>query len=122
MIELLATKLFIPRPRKNMVSRPRLVKRLNAGLDKKLILVAAPAGFGKTTLLARLLIARGDLETAERLLHRLNESAAAYGRYGSPQITNLEGQHDINTSSRLFPLTEPKRSPYDFTVVWKWMK
>ena len=52
MIELLSTKLFIPRPRKNLVSRPRLVERLNAGLDKKLTLIAAPAGFGKTTLLS----------------------------------------------------------------------
>jgi len=52
MIELLSTKLFIPRPRPNLVSRPRLVERLNAGLDKKLTLIAAPAGFGKTTLLS----------------------------------------------------------------------
>jgi len=52
MIELLGTKLFIPRPRKNLVSRPRLVERLNSGLDRKLTLIAAPAGFGKTTLLS----------------------------------------------------------------------
>ena len=52
MIELLSTKLFIPRLRKNLVSRRRLVDRLNAGLDKKLALIAAPAGFGKTTLLS----------------------------------------------------------------------
>lgn len=51
-IELLRTKLFIPRPRKKLVSRPRLVKCLNEGLDKKLTLIAAPAGFGKTTLLS----------------------------------------------------------------------
>jgi LuxR family transcriptional regulator, maltose regulon positive regulatory protein len=52
MIELLTTKLFIPRPRKNLVCRPRLVDRLNSGLDRKLTLIAAPAGFGKTTLLS----------------------------------------------------------------------
>jgi len=52
MIELLTTKLFIPRPRKNLVARPRLVERLNAGVDKKLTLIAAPAGYGKTTLLS----------------------------------------------------------------------
>jgi LuxR family maltose regulon positive regulatory protein len=52
MIELLHTKLFIPRPRKNLVARPRLVDCLNKGLDKKLTLIAAPAGFGKTTLLS----------------------------------------------------------------------
>ena len=52
MIELLSTKLFIPRPRSNLVARPRLIDRLNAGLDRKLTLIAAPAGFGKTTLLS----------------------------------------------------------------------
>ena len=51
-IELLSTKLFIPRPRKNLVSRSPLVERLNAGLDRKLTLIAAPAGSGKTTLLS----------------------------------------------------------------------
>src|SRR5512145_944485 len=52
MVELLRTKLFIPRPRKNLVFRSRLVDRLNAGLDKKLTVIAAPAGFGKTSLLS----------------------------------------------------------------------
>jgi len=52
MVELLRTKLFIPRPRPNLVSRPRLIERLNAGLEKKLTLIAAPAGYGKTTLLS----------------------------------------------------------------------
>ncbi|HEX9925354.1 MAG TPA: AAA family ATPase, partial [Anaerolineae bacterium] len=49
---LLATKLYIPRPRRNLVSRPRLVKRLDHAFDRKLTLLSAPAGFGKTTLLS----------------------------------------------------------------------
>jgi LuxR family maltose regulon positive regulatory protein len=49
---LLATKLYIPRPRRNLVSRPRLVKRLDRVFDRKLTLLSAPAGFGKTTLLS----------------------------------------------------------------------
>jgi LuxR family maltose regulon positive regulatory protein len=52
MTELLSTKLYIPRPRSNLVSRPRLTDFLNVGLDRKLTLIAAPAGFGKTTLLS----------------------------------------------------------------------
>jgi LuxR family maltose regulon positive regulatory protein len=49
---LLATKLYIPPVRPEMVSRPRLIERLNAGLHRKLTLISAPAGFGKTTLLS----------------------------------------------------------------------
>ncbi|HEX8228241.1 MAG TPA: LuxR C-terminal-related transcriptional regulator [Chloroflexia bacterium] len=46
----LATKLYIPPARPRAVSRPRLVERLNEGLHRKLTLICAPAGFGKTTL------------------------------------------------------------------------
>jgi LuxR family maltose regulon positive regulatory protein len=49
---LLQTKLYIPPSRPELVSRPRLIERLNAGLQRKLTLVSAPAGFGKTTLLS----------------------------------------------------------------------
>jgi len=49
---LLQTKLRIPRPRPGLVLRPRLLERLDAGLQGRLTLVSAPAGFGKTTLLA----------------------------------------------------------------------
>src|SRR5213080_5119892 len=49
---ILATKLYLPRLRPNVVSRPRLLERLNAGLHRKLTLVSAPAGFGKTTLVS----------------------------------------------------------------------
>jgi LuxR family maltose regulon positive regulatory protein len=49
---LLATKLYIPPPRPNTVRRPRLIARLHEGLERKLTLLSAPAGFGKTTLLS----------------------------------------------------------------------
>jgi LuxR family maltose regulon positive regulatory protein len=49
---LLTTKLYIPPPRPSLVPRPRLIERLNAGLHRRLTLVSAPAGFGKTTLLS----------------------------------------------------------------------
>ena len=49
---ILATKLYIPPPRPNAVPRPRLIERLNAGLHRKLTLISAAAGFGKTTLLS----------------------------------------------------------------------
>ena len=52
MTPILATKLYIPPLWPNVVSRPRLLERLNEGLHRKLILIAAPAGFGKTTLVS----------------------------------------------------------------------
>jgi LuxR family maltose regulon positive regulatory protein len=49
-IPILATKLYAPPPRPTLVLRPRLIERLNEGLHRKLTLISAPAGFGKTTL------------------------------------------------------------------------
>ncbi len=49
---ILATKLYLPSPRAKVVLRPRLTERLNEGLHRKLTLVSAPAGFGKTTLVS----------------------------------------------------------------------
>ncbi|NJO81596.1 MAG: helix-turn-helix transcriptional regulator [Blastochloris sp.] len=47
---MLATKLFIPPPRPNALPRATLTARLQAGLHRRLTLIAAPAGFGKTSL------------------------------------------------------------------------
>src|SRR6266702_1335394 len=49
---ILATKLYLPRLRPNVVSRPHLIERLSVGLHCKLTLISAPAGFGKTTLVS----------------------------------------------------------------------
>lgn len=48
----LATKLFIPPLRHGAIRRPRLIDRMNQGLNGKLILISAPPGFGKTTLVS----------------------------------------------------------------------
>ena len=50
--ELLTTKLHVPSPRPGFVPRPRLLGRLDEGLAQQVTLVCAPAGFGKTALLA----------------------------------------------------------------------
>jgi LuxR family maltose regulon positive regulatory protein len=55
--QLLATKLYIPPVRRELVSRQRLIKQLNTGLYHKLTLISAPAGFGKTTLVSEWLSA-----------------------------------------------------------------
>jgi ATP/maltotriose-dependent transcriptional regulator MalT len=61
---LLHTKLYVPPLRHEQVARPRLVERLDAGLVRKLTLVSAPAGFGKTTLVSEW-VGRLRLEAAK---------------------------------------------------------
>ncbi len=50
---LLETKFYVPRSRRDLVPRPRLAERLDRGSRSKVMLVSAPAGFGKTTLLTQ---------------------------------------------------------------------
>ena len=49
---LIATKLYVPKLQRGLVTRPRLIAHLRRGAETKLTLVSAPAGFGKTTLIA----------------------------------------------------------------------
>jgi LuxR family maltose regulon positive regulatory protein len=49
---LLTTKLHVPHLSSQLVHRPRLIQRLQVGLERELTLLSAPAGFGKSTLLA----------------------------------------------------------------------
>jgi LuxR family maltose regulon positive regulatory protein len=51
-VDLLVTKLNLPRTRPDHLGRSRLIQRLNEGMAREVILVCTPAGFGKTTLLA----------------------------------------------------------------------
>ena len=63
---LLETKLYLPRPRSGLVPRPRLSERLDRGAASKLMLVSAPAGFGKSMLLAEWLATWPAAPTEER--------------------------------------------------------
>ena len=49
---ILTTKLYVPPPQPRVVVRPRLTEGLDKGLHRRLTLICAPAGFGKTTLLS----------------------------------------------------------------------
>jgi LuxR family transcriptional regulator, maltose regulon positive regulatory protein len=63
---LLGTKLYMPPPRPKAVLRPDLIFRLNDGLlqdkgfGRKLTLISAPAGFGKTTLASQWVVSCGQ--------------------------------------------------------------
>ncbi len=66
----LSTKLFVPSGKPNLVSRPRLLQKLDGGLERscRLTLVSAPAGYGKTTLV------RDWLEWVEKSSGSLSDS------------------------------------------------
>ena len=59
---LLETKVYVPKPRRALVARPKLRERLSRGAESKLTLVSAPAGFGKTTLIAEWLASTASKE------------------------------------------------------------
>jgi len=62
----LDTKLYVPRPRPDAVVRTRLHDRLDQGSGGGLILLSAPAGFGKTTVISAWVDARPRREPAVR--------------------------------------------------------
>jgi len=69
---LLTTKLFIPSTRPELVHRTRLIERLNKGLHRKMTLISAPAGFGKTTLVTEWLdILRSDAKKETQIENRI---------------------------------------------------
>jgi LuxR family transcriptional regulator, maltose regulon positive regulatory protein len=80
---LLETKFYVPRARRDLVPRPRLAQRLDRGSASKLTLVSAPAGFGKTTLLAEWLAAgpTGRRLTAWLSLDRGDNDLASFWAY-----------------------------------------
>jgi LuxR family transcriptional regulator, maltose regulon positive regulatory protein len=79
---LLQTKFYMPPLRSDLVSRPRLLERLDAGLQARLMLISAPPGFGKSTLLSDW-IARRNLqgETAWLSLDEGDNDPVRFWRY-----------------------------------------
>jgi LuxR family maltose regulon positive regulatory protein len=91
---LLMTKLRAPKPRPNLVVRPRLRRAFDRGQGRKLTLVSAPAGFGKTTLLAEWL--EGHSEGDERSvawvsLGESDNDPARFLSYLATALRTLEG-------------------------------
>ena len=126
---ILATKLYVPPPRPTVVLRPRLVKRLDEGLHRKLSLVCAPAGFGKSTLLsawvagsdrqvAWLSLDEGDHDPTRFLSYLVaalrtvasDVGEGALGALGSPQPPPTES---VMTAL----LNEITTVPFDFVLV-----
>jgi len=99
---LLATKLYVPRPQAGFVPRRRLVSWVGEGLARGLLLVCAPAGFGKTSLLADW--ARGGQRPVAWLsLDAGDNDPARFWRHVVAALERVEPE----ATGRLVPLLGP---------------
>jgi LuxR family maltose regulon positive regulatory protein len=102
-VQLLSTKLFIPSTRPELVSRPRLIERLNHGLrgTSGVTLISAPAGFGKTTLVSEwvtgsgrpaawLSLDEGDNDPSRFLAYLITALQSIASRIGQGVLTVLQ--------------------------------
>jgi LuxR family maltose regulon positive regulatory protein len=90
---LLTTKLYIPPPRPNLVPRPRLIERLEEGVRQgaRLSLVSAPAGFGKTTLVAEWICA-STREVAWLSLDETDDDPVRFLTYLIAALQQIDGR------------------------------
>ena len=103
---LLATKLYLPRLQPGFLARPRLSEGLDEGLARGLVLVCAPAGFGKTALLADW-ARQGRRPVAWLSLDRGDNDPARFWRH---VIAALDQVHP-GTAEQLAPLLGPPPPP-----------
>ena len=111
-IPLLETKLYIPRWRPGLVSRPRLIKRMDEGIERKLTLVSAPPGFGKTTLLAEWLAATPASGRAAAWIS-LDESDNDPVRFWAYTISALQNVESAVGENALSLLHSPQPPPIE---------
>lgn len=114
---LLQTKLYIPSTRQNLVSRPHLSARLNEGLNGRFTLVSAPAGFGKTTLIAdwgKQLEASGVCRLAWVSLDQNDNDLVRFFTYFIVALQKV--MPDLGTVT-LEQLYAPQTSPLEATLV-----
>jgi LuxR family maltose regulon positive regulatory protein len=97
-IPLLATKLYIPPVRAEMVARPHLIRQLSEGLNRKLTLISAPAGFGKTTILSQWIHQVSDSKGRRSRSAAAGQSTDSNTRYPEFSWLSLDkGDNDPNT-------------------------
>jgi LuxR family maltose regulon positive regulatory protein len=114
---ILATKLYIPPPRAKIVLRPRLIERLNEGLSsgRKLTLISASAGFGKTTLVSEwvascgrpvawLSLDEGDNDPTQFLTYLVAALQTLAPNVGAGALAALQSPQPLPTESILTAL------------------
>jgi LuxR family maltose regulon positive regulatory protein len=128
---ILATKLYIPPPRSKIVLRPRLIERLSEGISTgcNLILISAPAGFGKTTLVSEwvagckrpvawLSLDKGDNDPTRFLAYLVAALQTIAANIGAGALAVLQSPQPPSTESILTTLlNEIAAIPDDFILV-----
>ena len=104
---ILQTKLVPPPVRADRIPRPRLTRRFSVSLERPLVLVCAPAGYGKTTLLSEWLVsdAGRDISFAWLSLDEDDNDPARFLTYFISSLTSLDG---IDSKEILSLLNSPQ--------------
>ncbi len=128
-VQLLATKLYAPPHRPKLVLRPSLIERLNEGLHRKLTLISAPAGFGKTTLASEwiagcrrpaawLSLDEGDCDLTRFLTYLISALQMVKEDFGANVSGMLQAPQPAPTESVLTSLVNDLSTiPDSFTLV-----
>ncbi|CAN7761775.1 LuxR C-terminal-related transcriptional regulator [Paenibacillus sp. LjRoot153] len=128
-IPILATKLYIPPSRSTFVLRSRLIERLNEGLHRKLTIISASAGFGKTTLVREWLTAcgrpaawlsldKGDNDSTRFLTYFVAALQTISANIGEGLLGVMQSPQPPSTESILTALlNEITTIPDDFVLV-----
>src|SRR5512135_307793 len=126
---ILATKLYVPPRRSRVVLRPRLDGRLTEGLQRRLTLVSAPAGFGKSTLVAEwvaecglpvawLSLDEGDSEPTRFLAYLVEALRGVRPGVGESVLAALGSPQPPSVEATLTPLVnELATLPTDVVLV-----
>ncbi len=126
---LLSTKFHIPSVRSSLVRRDRLIGQLNQGVGCKLILLSAPAGFGKTTLLSEWLhqdripvswlsLDEGDNDPARFWTYFVAALQRAHCKIGEATLAMLRSTEPSQIEAFLIPLiNEIAQIPEDLVLV-----
>jgi LuxR family maltose regulon positive regulatory protein len=125
---ILATKLNIPPSRPNYIQRSHLIEQLNEGLYRKLSLISAPAGFGKTTLVSEwaascrrptawLSLDEGDNDLSRFLTYLISALQTISANVGEGLLNVLQSPQPPSTESILTTLINEITTALDSCIL-----
>jgi LuxR family maltose regulon positive regulatory protein len=116
---LLVSKIHIPPLRTNLVTRPQLIQRLNNGINqnRRLILISAPAGYGKSTLISEW-VSQVNLPVAWLSLEKGENNPVLFWSYFATALSTLPPLHQAGMGeSFLQAVQSPQPPPIDSLLV-----